>query len=56
MSEFAQELKLNDNTLYNWLKKFGADPETVTAQVFKSDEHQSREITCVWTAEGWLYT
>ncbi|ANS76560.1 transposase [Paenibacillus yonginensis] len=44
VAEVARELKINDNTVYGWVKKFGTDPEVVAAQVFKSDEHQMREM------------
>ncbi|WP_379139043.1 transposase [Paenibacillus sp. sgz500958] len=44
MVEFARELKINDNTVYGWVKKFGTDPEVVANQMFKSKEHQMREM------------
>lgn len=44
VAEVARELKINDNTLYGWVKKFAEELEVVAAQVFKSDEHQMREM------------
>ncbi len=44
VAEVARELKINDNTVYGWVKKFGTDSEVIAAQVFKSDEHQVREL------------
>lgn len=44
MVEVARELKIKDNTLYGWLKKYGGEPEIVAAQAFKSDDHQLREL------------
>jgi transposase len=40
----ARELKIKDNTLYGWMKKFGGEPEIVAAQAFKSEDHQLREM------------
>jgi transposase len=42
--EVARELKIKDNTLYGWMKKYGGEPEIVAAQAFKSDDHQLREL------------
>lgn len=36
VAEVARELKIKDNTLYGWMKKFGSEPEIVQNQVFKS--------------------
>ncbi|WP_036735410.1 transposase [Paenibacillus zanthoxyli] len=44
VAEVARELKINDNTVYGWVKKFAAEPEITAAQVFKSEEHQMREM------------
>ncbi|MNM65588.1 hypothetical protein D3C81_770400 [compost metagenome] len=43
----SQSLQASDGTtytVYSWVKKFGTDPEVIAAQVFKSDEHQMREM------------
>ncbi|MCT2195985.1 MULTISPECIES: IS3 family transposase [Paenibacillaceae] len=44
VAEVARELKIKDNTLYGWMKKFGSEPEIVQNQVFKSENHQLREL------------
>ncbi|MNN02112.1 Transposase [compost metagenome] len=44
VAEIARELKINDNTVYGWVKKFGTDPEVVANQVFRSEEHQMGEM------------
>jgi Transposase and inactivated derivatives len=44
VAEVARELKIKDNTLYGWMKKYGEEPEIVAAQVFKSEDHQMREM------------
>jgi len=44
VAEVARELKINDNTLYGWIKKFGCEPEIVENQVFKSEDHKLREL------------
>jgi transposase-like protein len=40
----ARELKIKDNTLYGWVKKYGDEPEIAQHQVFKSEDHQLREM------------
>lgn len=40
----ARELKIKDNTLYGWMEKFGNEPEIAANQVFKSEDHQIREM------------
>jgi len=42
VAEVARELKIKDNTLYGWMKKYGGEPEIVAAQTFKSEDHQLR--------------
>lgn len=44
VAEVARELKIKDNTLYGWMKKFGGEPEIVQHQAFKSEDHQLREL------------
>lgn len=44
VAEAARELKIKDNTLYGWMKKFGGEPEIVQNQAFKSEDHQLREM------------
>lgn len=40
----ARELKIKDNTLYGWMKKYGSEPEIAANQVFKSEDHRIREM------------
>jgi transposase-like protein len=44
VAEVARELKIKDNTLYNWMKKFGIEPEIIATQTFKSEDHRMREM------------
>lgn len=44
VAEVARELKIKDNTLYGWMKKYDGEPEIVAAQAFKSEDHQMREL------------
>ncbi|MBD0384475.1 transposase [Paenibacillus sedimenti] len=44
VAEVARELKIKDNTLYGWMKKFGGEPEVVQNQAFKSEDHQLWEM------------
>jgi transposase len=44
VAEVARELKIKDNTLYGWMNKFGNEPEIAQHQVFKSEDHQLREM------------
>lgn len=44
VAEVARELKIKDNTLYGWMKKFGGEPEVAQNQAFKSEDHQLREM------------
>ncbi|MEK3884387.1 IS3 family transposase [Paenibacillus sp. PL2-23] len=44
VAEVARELKIKDNTLYGWMKKYGSEPEIVQNQAFKSEDHQLREM------------
>jgi transposase len=44
VAEVARELKIKDNTLYGWMKKFGGVPEIAQQQAFKSEDHQLREM------------
>jgi transposase len=44
VAEVARELKLKDNTLYGWMKKYSGQPEIVEAQTFKSEDHQLRDM------------
>jgi transposase len=44
VAEVARELKIKDNTLYGWMKKFGSEPEVVANQAFKSEDHRVREM------------
>lgn len=44
VAEVARELKIKDNTLYGWMKKFGNESEVAENQAFKSDDHKIREM------------
>jgi transposase len=44
VAEIGRELKINANTLYGWLKKYGSEPEIVAVQVFKSDDHRTKDL------------
>jgi transposase len=44
VAEVARELKIKDNTLYGWVKKYAAEPEVVANQAFKSEDHKLREM------------
>ena len=44
VAEVARELKINDNTLYGWIKKFGSTPEIAEKQAFRSEDHMLREL------------
>ena len=44
VAEVARELKINDNTLYGWIKKYSSEPEIAEKQAFKSEEHKFREL------------
>jgi len=44
VAEVARELKIKDNTLYGWMKKFGGEPEVTVNQAFKSEDHQLRDM------------
>lgn len=44
VADVARELKINDNTLYGWIKKFGSEPEILEKQAFKSEDHKLREL------------
>lgn len=44
VAEVARELKIKDNTLYGWVKRYGSEPEIVQNQAFKSEDHKIREL------------
>lgn len=44
VAEVARELKIKDNTLYGWVKRFSKEPEVVANQAFKSEDHMMREM------------
>jgi transposase len=44
VAEVARELKIKDNTLYGWMKRFGSEPEIVVNQAFKSEDHKLRDM------------
>ncbi len=44
VAEVAREVKINDNTLYGWVKKYGSEPGIVAHQTFKSEDHQLHDL------------
>ncbi len=44
VAEVARELKIKDNTLYGWVKRFGSEPEIKANQAFKSEDHKMRDM------------
>jgi transposase len=40
----ARELGVKDNTLYNWIKIYGDDPDVTNVQSFKSEDHKMKEL------------
>jgi transposase len=44
VAEIGRDLKINANTLYSWIKKYGNEPEIVAVQAFKSENHQLKEL------------
>jgi transposase len=44
VAEVARELKIKDNTLYGWVKRYGSEPGIVVNQAFKSEDHRLRDM------------
>lgn len=44
VAEIGRELKINANTLYGWLKKYGSEPEIVAVQALKSEDQKHKEL------------
>ena len=44
VAEVGRELRIKDNTLYGWMKKYGSDPKIAVHQAFRSEDHQLREM------------
>jgi transposase len=44
VAEIARELKIKDNTLYGWVRKFGSEPEVLANQAFKTEDHKMRDM------------
>lgn len=44
VAEIGRELKINANTLYGWIKRYGGEPEIVAAQAFKTEDQRLREM------------
>ncbi len=40
----ARELNIKENTLYNWIKIYGDDPDITKVQSFKSEDHKTKEL------------
>ncbi len=43
-ASIARELNIKENTLYNWIKIYGNDPEVAKVQSFKSEDHKTKEL------------
>ncbi|MFF3926684.1 IS3 family transposase, partial [Paenibacillus lactis] len=44
VAEIGRELKINPNTLYGWVKRYGGEPEIVAVQAVKSEDHRLKEM------------
>lgn len=44
MAQVAREMDVNENTLYNWIKKYGQEPEVKSVQSFSSAEAEVRAL------------
>ncbi|BBU37908.1 hypothetical protein APP_02000 [Aeribacillus pallidus] len=40
----ARELKINENTLHGWVKKYKQELEIYETQTFRSEDHEVREL------------
>lgn len=43
VAEVGRELKINANTLYGWVKRYGGEPEIVAVQAVKSEDQRLKE-------------
>ena len=44
MAQVAREMDANENTLYNWIKKYGQEPEVKSVQTFSTAEAELRAL------------
>ncbi|RIV12816.1 transposase, partial [Priestia flexa] len=44
VAQVAREMDVNENTLYNWIKKYGQEPEVKSVQSFSSAEAEVRAL------------
>ncbi|BBU38858.1 transposase [Aeribacillus sp. FSL K6-1121] len=44
VAQVARELKINENTLHGWMKKYKQEPEITETQTFRSEDHEVREL------------
>jgi Transposase and inactivated derivatives len=44
VAQVARELKINENTLHGWVKKYKQEPEISENQTFRSEDHEVREL------------
>jgi transposase len=44
VAQVAREVGVNDNTLHNWVKKYGKQPEMKAVQSFSSAEEEVRAL------------
>ncbi|WP_027417227.1 transposase [Aneurinibacillus terranovensis] len=44
VAEISRELKINANTLYGWVKRYGSEPEIIAVQGPKSEDNRLKEL------------
>lgn len=44
MAQVAREMDVNENTLYNWIKKYGQEPAVKSVQTFSTAEAELRAL------------
>ncbi|MED0717369.1 transposase [Aeribacillus composti] len=44
VAQVARELKINENTLRGWVKKYKKEPEISETQTLRSEDHEVREL------------
>lgn len=44
VAQVAREIDVNENTVYNWMKKYGQEPEIKSVQSFSSSEAELRAL------------
>lgn len=44
VAQVAREMDINENTLYNWIKKYGQEPEIKSVQTFSTAEAELKAL------------